>query len=166
MKKALTDLPEMKLVGITTRTSNAKIFESDPETNPIAATVQKFFHTGLSAKINHRKKPGTTYCVYTKYESDHNGDYTFLIGEEVDSFDQVDPEFETLTIPAQDYAKFTNEPGPMPAVCINMWQDIWKMRSPDLGGERAYIADFEVYDKRSADHNNVTLDIFIGINKP
>ena len=109
MKKALIDLPGKKLVGITTRTSNAKIFESAPATNPIAATVQKFFHTGLSAKINNRKRPGTTYCVYTKYESDHNGDYTFMIGEEVDSFDHVGAEFETLEIPAQNYAKFTND---------------------------------------------------------
>ena len=32
-----------------------------------------------------------------------------------------------------------------------------------IGCERAYIADFEVYDERSHDHNNVTLDIYIGI---
>lgn len=48
---------------------------------------------------------------------------------------------------------------------IDMWQNIWKMNASDLGGERAYIADFEVYDERSSDHNNVTLDIYIGIKK-
>ena len=53
----------------------------------------------------------------------------------------------------------------MPTVCIDMWQNIWKMNASDLGGERAYIADFEVYDERSVDHNNVTLDIYIGIKK-
>lgn len=32
-----------------------------------------------------------------------------------------------------------------------------------LGGERSYIADFEVYDERASDHLNVVLDIYIGI---
>lgn len=165
MQKKITTLTELKLVGITTRTNNAKIFEQDPSTNEIAATVQKYFHNGLAAKINARQNPGTTFCVYTNYESDVNGDYTYFIGEEVSSFDGIDKEFETLTIPAQNYVKFTNQPGPMPAACVDMWQNIWKMSASNLGGERAYIADFEVYDERSSDHNNVTLDIYIGIRK-
>lgn len=165
MQKSMITLTELKLVGITTRTNNAQIFERDPLTNKIAATVQKYFHNGLSEKIKDRKNPGTTLCVYTNYESDVNGDYTYFIGEEVTSFENIDKEFEALTIPAQNYAKFTNQPGPMPAVCIDMWQNIWKMNASDLGGERAYIADFEVYDERSTDHTNVTLDIYIGIKK-
>lgn len=163
MEKNMLSLPEFRLVGITTRTNNAHLFEQDPSTNKIAATVQKYFHNGLAQKIIHRTKPGTTFCVYTNYESDHNGDYTYFIGEEVSSFDGVSEEFETLIIPAQHYAKFTSQPGPMPAVCIDMWQNIWKMNSSDLGGERAYIADFEVYDERSVDHNKVILDIYIAI---
>ena len=165
MQKTTTLLPEIKLVGITARTNNAHIFEGDPSTNIIAATVQKYFYNGLAERINGRKNPGTTFCAYTNYQSDLNGDYTYFIGEEVTSFDKVDKEFETLTIPAQDYAKFTNQPGPMPVVCIDMWKNIWKMSALDLGGSRAYIADFEVYDPRSSDHNNAILDIYIGIKK-
>jgi predicted transcriptional regulator YdeE len=165
MQKTMTTLTELKLVGITTRTNNAQIFERDPQANKIAATVQKYFHNGLAEKIHARQNPGTTFCVYTNYESDMNGDYTYFIGEEVSSFDGVAKEFETLIIPVQNYAKFTNQPGPMPTVCIDMWQNIWKMNASDLGGERAYVADFEVYDSRSSDHNNVILDIYIGIKK-
>jgi predicted transcriptional regulator YdeE len=165
MQKTTVTLAEIKLVGITTRTNNAHLFESDPSTNKVAATVQKYFHNGLADKISNRKKPGTTFCIYTKYESDFNGDYTYFIGEEVSSFEVLSKDFETLIIPPQDYEKFTNEPGPMPSVCIDMWQNIWKMTTSDLGGERAYIADFEVYDERSADHTNVTLDIYIGVKK-
>ena len=163
MHKIVEKLTELKLVGITTRTNNAQIFEKDPSANKIAATVQKYFHNGLAEKIHARKNPGTTFCVYTHYESGAHGDYTYFIGEEVTSFDGVDEAFETLIIPVQNYAKFTNEPGPMPAVCIDMWKNIWKMNASDLGGERAYIADFEVYDQRSSDHSNVILDIYIGI---
>ncbi len=163
MQKTKTQLSEKKLVGITTRTNNKQLFEADPATNKVAATVQKYFHGGLAEKIIGRKSPGTTFCVYTNYESDVDGDYTYFIGEEVTSFDEVKEGFETLTIPMQKYAKFTNHPGPMPAVCIEMWQHIWKMNASDLGGERAYLADFEVYDERSTDHAHVALDIYIGI---
>ena len=127
MQKVTTSFEEIKLIGITTRTNNAHIFESNPSTNKIAATVQKYFHDGLAEQIKGRKNPAKTFCVYTNYESDFNGDYTFFIGEEVISFDEVSENLETLNIPAQNYIKFTSEPGPMPAVCIDMWKNIWKM---------------------------------------
>jgi predicted transcriptional regulator YdeE len=165
MHQTPAQLPEIKLIGITCRTNNTNIFSTDPSTNILAATVQKYFHNGLNSKIPNRKKPGTTYCVYTNYESDFTGDYTYFIGEEVANFDGIAEGFETLTIPNQSYIKFTNESGPMPNVCINMWKDIWKMNAYKLGGERSYIADFEVYDNRAQDHNNVVLDIYIGVKK-
>ncbi|WP_243397291.1 GNAT family N-acetyltransferase [Holospora curviuscula] len=94
-----------------------------------------------------------------------NGDSTYFIGEEVTSFEEIDKEFETLTIPVQNYAKFTNQPGPMPTVCIDMGQNIWKMNASDLGGQRAYIADFEVYDQRSENPEQAVLDILYRYSK-
>lgn len=164
MHKTIVQLPEKKLVGITTtRTNNKHLFESDPSTNKVAMIVQKYFHQGLAEKISARKNPGTTLCVYSQYESDFNGDFTYFIGEEVTELNSIAEGFETLIIPAQKYAKFTSEPGPMPMVCIDMWKAIWKMSDADLGGKRAYLADFEVYDERSADHSRVVMDICIGI---
>jgi predicted transcriptional regulator YdeE len=66
-------------------------------------------------------------------------------------------------LPAQKYAKFTNMPGAMPDVCIDMWKNIWQMDAEELGGKRGYLADFEIYDERAADHKNAVLDIYIGI---
>ncbi|MDF2549452.1 MAG: hypothetical protein K0S07_519 [Chlamydiales bacterium] len=163
MHQTTIQLPKIKLVGITTRTNNKRLFESDPTTNAVAATVQKYMHTNVAAHISNRKRPGTTFCIYTHYESDYQGDFTYFIGEEVTSFEKVAEGLETLTIPAQTYVKFTNQPGPMPAVCIDMWQKVWQMTPADLGGARAYIADFEVYDERSHDHQNVVLDLYLGI---
>lgn len=163
MQQVLSKLEEMKLVGITTRTSNAQIFEADPSSNKIALTVQKYFHQGLSEKIKGRKHPGTTLSIFANYESDFTGEYTYFIGEEVKSLQDIPEGFETLIIPAQTYIKFTSQPGPMPDVCIAMWQKIWKMSPSDLGGTRAYIADFEVYDERSHDPQNTILDIYIGV---
>jgi predicted transcriptional regulator YdeE len=161
MQKTTITLPEIKLVGITTRTNLAS--EMNLATAKIGATVQKYFHNSLPEKIINRKKPGTTYCVYTNYESDFTGDYTYFIGEEVESLNDLLEGFETLVIPIQNYAKFTTESGPMPAVCINAWQKIWTMSPTEFGNERAYIADFEVYDERALDHQNVVLDVYIGL---
>ncbi len=163
MNKINIELPEIKLVGITTRTNNKETFSTDQ--NKITATIQKYFYNELFNSISHRKNPGTTFCVYTNYESDENGDYTYFIGEEVISFDEIEDNFEMLTIPMQKYVKFTNESGPMPGVCIDMWQKIWNMTPSILGGKRSYVADFEVYDQRSNDHQNVVLDLYIGINR-
>jgi len=164
MKITTQQLPEIKLVGMTTRTNNTHLFEADPSTNKIAATVQKYFHGEQSQNITHRKNPGTTYCAYTDYESDANGDFTYFIGEEVTSFDNL-PEggFTPLTIPAQSYAKFTNGPAAMPEVCINIWKKVWQMTPQELGGQRGYRTDFELYDERAQDHQNVVLDLYIGI---
>ena len=84
MKKQTIVLPEIKLIGISIRTNNES--EINPDTGKISGLVQRYFHQALYEKIPHRKKPGTTLCVYTDYESDHTGDYTYFIGEEVESF--------------------------------------------------------------------------------
>lgn len=162
MQKDIIQLASIKLAGITTRTNNAS--EMDPERAKIGLTQQAYFASQVAdKKIANRKNPNTTLCVYTDYESDFTGDYTYFIGEEVSSFDGMDECLERLIIPAQTYAKFTNNPGPMPKVCIDMWKQIWQMQAPDLGGNRAYIADFEIYDERSRDKQNTRLDIYVGL---
>lgn len=161
MQQIIVQKPEIKLVGITARTNNAA--EMDPSKAKIGATIQKYRDNGFSEKIENRKNPEITLCVYTNYESDLMGDYTYFIGQEVTFFGQLVDGLEQLEIPAQTYIKFTSELGTMPAVCINMWQEIWKMNSADLGGDRAYIADFELYDARAQDDQQIVLDIYIGI---
>jgi predicted transcriptional regulator YdeE len=161
MQKTVTELPEIKLIGISCRTNNTS--EMNISTAKIAPTMQKYFQQALGEEIPNRKNPGTTYCVYTNYESDFTGDYTYFIGEEVNFLNPVSNEFSAIIIPAQSYAKFTSQPGAMPGVCISMWQNIWRMKSADLGGKRAYIADFEVYDNRALDLSKTVLDIYLGV---
>ena len=161
MNKLNLQLSEIKLVGITTRTKNS--YEFNPKTAKIGKTIDHYFSNSLNKKILRRIKPETTYCAYTEYESDENSEYTYFIGEEVDSFEQIDPMFTTLIIPSSNYAKFQSGPGKMPMVCIDAWQKIWQMSNYDLGGKRTYNVDFEVYDERAKDYNNTILDIYIGI---
>jgi predicted transcriptional regulator YdeE len=161
MQKTIVHLPEIKLVGIACRTSNAR--ESHSETAQIGSLYQRYFADAVSEKIVNKNNPSVTYCVYTEYESDHTGDYTCLIGQEVSSFDSMPEGLSQITIPAQKHVKCTNGPGVMPALCINSWKDIWAMTSEQLGGEREYLADLEMYDERAYDPRNVVFDIFVGI---
>ncbi len=157
----------MKLVGLTVRTNNAveageKIYTTGGKILPL---IRRYYQDGVAEKIANRKTPGTIYCAYTEYESDYTGDYTYFIGEEVTSFDIVPEEFFTLVVPAQEYVKFTNGPAAMPQVCSDVWEKIWKSTDPELGGKRSYKVDFEVYDQRATDHQNIVLDVFVGIEE-
>lgn len=157
------ELDEIKLVGISCRTNNRS--EMNPDTAKIGTTVQKYFSDQIPSKILKSIHPGITYCVYTDYESDLTGDFTFFIGEVVDTFDNISDTLDITIIPPQSYVKFTTEPGAMPEVCINMWQKIWALKPDELGGNRNYIADFEVYDERAIDRSNTVLDLYIGVKK-
>jgi len=161
MEQIKTQLSKIMLIGITARTNN--ISEMDESTAKIGPTVQKYHLNELANKISHCTNPNSTYCVFTEYESDFNGDYTYFIGSQVTSFDDVPEGFATLTIPAQHYTKFTNGPGPMPAVCIDIWKQVWA--DAELNNKRNYIADFEIYDERARDPNNLVLDTYIGIKE-
>ena len=161
MQKTVTELPEIKLLGILCRTNNTA--EMNISSAKIAPTIQKYFRQAVGEEIPNRKNPGTTYCVYTDYESDFTGDYTYFIGEAVKFVGDSMEGFSSIIIPAQNYAKFTSKPGIMPEVCIDMWQNIWKMKSGELGGKRAYLADFEVYDKRVLDPSKTVLYIYVGV---
>jgi len=154
---------EILLVGLSVRTNNKQ--EVNKLDGKIFPLIRKYFHEAPVGKIPHRKTPGTTYCAYTDYESDEHGDYTYFIGEEVTSFDGNIPEgFQTLRIPAQTYAKFTTNSDPMPDVLLKAWKTIWSSSPSDLGGKRTYTTDFELYDERAADHQNIVLDLYIAIN--
>ncbi|MEM7403290.1 MAG: GyrI-like domain-containing protein [Myxococcota bacterium] len=164
MHKKIVQLPEIKLVGIATRTSNER--EMNPETAQIATTLQAYHATSVADNIPRRKKPNVTLCAYAQYESDLHGEYTYFVGEEVNSIDPDLPDgFTSLIIAPQTYVVFTTDSGVMPSVVVNAWQKIWQMSPQELTAERSYIADFEVYDERASDPEKTSLDIYVGICK-
>jgi predicted transcriptional regulator YdeE len=164
MQKIKISLPALHLVGLSCRTSLQH--EVTPSSAKIPVMLQQYFGNQSSEKIPHRLAPHTTYCVYTDYESDYTGEYTYFVGEKVSSFEDVPEGFSSLTIPAQHYVKMTVGPGKMPQICIESWQEqVWALSPEELRGERAYLADFEVYDERAADPKNTILDIYVGIKQ-
>lgn len=51
----------------------------------------------------------------------------------------------------------------MPDVIANAWEKFWAMPAKQLGGDRSYKTDFEIYDERASDHQNIVLDLYIAI---
>ena len=161
MKKELVSKSEIKLVGLSARTNNKN--EMNPQASKIAELAGRFWSQNVAAQILNRKNPGVTLSVYTEYDSNEHGDYTYFIGEEVSSVNNVPEGLRMITIPQSKYQRFTTDEGPMPQVVIQAWQDIWQMDSQALGGNRRFIADFEVYDERATDPTKTIADVYIGI---
>jgi len=163
MQQEKIELNELTLVGLSIRTNNSN--ERDPKKSKISVLANHYWAHHLSQNIAHRQNPGVTYSAYTAYESDEYGDYTYFIGEAVNSLDnQPFPEFNSLIIPRSAYQKFTTPMGAMPDIIIQAWQIIWQMPLTDLGGKRQYITDFEVYDERARNPQKAIADIYIGIH--
>lgn len=164
--KSLTylDQGEILLVGLAIRTSNH--LEIDPDTANIGALWSRYNDHHMYERIMHRAHPGRTFSVYTHYESNYLGEYTYLLGEEVSSFEGQDLNtFQLLRVEPQHYQRMALDASPLPDVVIQAWQDIWFQESSGgLGIKRRYHADFEVYDFTTS-HQGSSVSIFLGINK-
>jgi predicted transcriptional regulator YdeE len=148
------------VVGIEARTTNAK--EASGE-GAIPKQWQKFFQDGIQQKIPNRAD-GTIYAVYTDYASDRNGEYSFVIGMKVNSGATVPAGMVLKKIPPGEYAVITSDKGPVGKVVPVAWQQICSLEDKaQLGGRRAYRADFEVYDERAADPQNSQVDVYVGV---
>lgn len=161
MEKTSVALPKVTLMGIKMRTSYET--EVNPLTGKITPTVQRYFQEGIPDKILNRANPGRLFAVYTEYESDHTGAYTYFLGEEVTHVGDTPEGLATLELPLGNYTKFTTNPAPLPHVIIDAWYNIWQMNADQLGGERKWVADFEVYDERAQNPLMAVVDIFIGL---
>ena len=159
MKSSMVAKGDIQIVGIEVRTSNQAEMSGSGK---IGAHWQKFFKENVADRIPHAVSDDI-FAIYMDYESDVNGEYSFVLGKQVSSFDDMPSELIRKVLPASKYAAFTTAKGPMPGIVIAAWQHIWSLSGADLGGERAYRADFEVYDQRSADPMQAEVEIFISV---
>jgi CubicO group peptidase (beta-lactamase class C family)/predicted transcriptional regulator YdeE len=147
------------VVGISARTNNAAEMTAD---GVIGKMWGRLMQEGLLAKIPNKADPDIV-AVYTDYASDHNGDYTFLLGARVTSDADVPEGMVAKKVSAGKFAVFTSEKGPAPKVVPELWMKINSLPPNTVGGDRVYGADFEVYDQRAMDPQNLQMDVYIGI---
>lgn len=129
-------IESFNLMGITVRTNNT----SGAAAKDIPALWQRFFAEQISDKIPHKINEAL-YCVYTDYESDHTGDYTTLLGCRVSSLTEIPEGMQGLKIATGNYTCFEAKGKMEDGFVFQKWTEIWQAKL-----ERAYTADFEVYE--------------------
>jgi predicted transcriptional regulator YdeE len=147
------------VIGIAARTSNAK--EMTPE-GVIGKQWMRLFQEGLLGKIPH-KADQNIVAVYIDYASDHNGEYTYILGARVTSDADVPAGMVARKIPGGTFAVFTSDKGPAAQVVPAAWMKINTLPPGAVGADRVYRADYEIYDERARDPQNSQVDIYIGI---
>ena len=156
------DLSLKTLVGVKIRTNNNN--EIDPALSKIAVLAESYWGNQTSNLIKHRSHAGITYAVYTDFENQEKGEYTYFLGEEVDSLDDQDlTQLSVQNLSPGTYQQFTSEQGAIPGIVISSWKEIWSMKPTDFLGKRTFCTDFEVYDQRAADPSSAIVDICIGV---
>lgn len=147
------------VIGIAVRTSNAKEMTAD---GLIGKQWARLFQEGILEKIPN-KVDSSIVAVYTDYASDHNGEYTYVLGARVTSDANVPPGMVAKKIPGGKFAVFTSERGPAPQVVPALWIKINSLPKDAAGSDRVYKADYEVYDERARDPQNLQVDVYVGI---
>jgi len=147
-------LKEIKLIGLALdkQTTN----KNGQSAIDCGSHWQKFEAGNYADRIPN-KTTNEIFAVYHAYEGDFTAPYSYFIGCRVDGDTEVPPGMHSLIIPEASYIKIVAG-GKMPDCVAAAWQDIW---SRDI--ERAYRADFEIYDARSQDWNNAEVDIYVGV---
>jgi predicted transcriptional regulator YdeE len=147
------------VAGFEIRTSNALELSGKGQ---IEALWRRFFVENLLARIPNRTSE-SLYVIYSNYASDENGEYDYLLGAPVSSIDGL-PEGVTFeAIATGEYAAITTEKGPVKDVMQASWRKIWGLGAEDLGGKRAFLTDYEIYDERAADPANAVVEIRLGL---
>ena len=155
---SIRDISSFTAIGIAGRTTNA----SEASGNGIIPAMwQRFFGEGILQKIPSRDGAGI-YAVYFDYASDHNGEYSFLIGAKVKDGAAAPSNMVAKRIEGGEYAVIASEKGPLPKIVPAAWQKIFALE--DKGKlKRAYRADFELYDQRAQDPQDGQIDIYLGL---
>lgn len=149
MKYEIVELKEKSVAGLSVRTSNLS-----PDMPKIIGGLWEKFYAGevYGALAKGEKKP--SYGIYTQYESDETGSYTFMTACESDG-ENLPENTKAMTIPAGKYAKFTAV-GDVQTAVMNAWKEVWES---DL--QRAFICDFEEYT--SDEMKNAVISIYVGL---
>src|SRR5579864_8552084 len=146
------------IIGIEARTTNAKETTSE---GVIGKQWQTFFSEGILQRIPNRAD-ANIYALYSDYASDHNGEYSFLIGAKVKDGTTPPSGMVAKQVRAGEYAVITSDRVPFPKVVPAAWMKIFDFENAGKL-KRSYQTDFELYDERAKDPQNGQIDIYIGV---
>lgn len=147
------------VVGIQTRTSNAREATSDAL---IPGMWTRFTNENLLSQIP-KRVDSRIVALYTDYDNDKDGPYTYVLGAKVSSAKDVPPGMTWRPVESGNYAMFTAQGGAPAKMVVDLWKRIWSLEKPG-SLHRAYKTDFEVHYGPS-DPAQARVDVYIGLQK-
>jgi predicted transcriptional regulator YdeE len=148
------------VIGIQTRTTNAE----EAENSSIGQLWARIATEDLLDRIPHRVDDHIV-AVYSDYQSDKDGPYTYTLGAKVGSSRDVPAGMAAVKVISSDYAMFTAQGGAPPRMTVDLWKRIWSLEKPGPL-HRAYKTDFEVhYHGLKAQPPDTHIDVYIGVQK-
>ncbi len=156
--KTVTEQP-FYVAGYAVRTNNAREAGGYSE---IGQLWRRFVEEKAAEKIPDRADT-RTLAVYADYDTDEKGDYDYLLGARVTSVAHLPAGMTYRMIVPGTYAILTTERGPLTQVLQALWRKIWAMQPAELGGKRAFLTDYEIYDERSVNPMQAQVEIHIGL---
>ncbi|MCQ4086324.1 AraC family transcriptional regulator [Saccharibacillus sp. JS10] len=167
MRPTIVNKPEIKLVGYALETKmNGENFVEIP------AFWNKYIEKQWGKKLLEQIKPVTPAeygaCIMLPHKPEH---FLYLIGFEVDTFDNVPEGVHQATLPASTYAVFTSPKadranGAFSDAIQGMTTYVYNEWFPSSG--YAYAnggVDFELYDERSDGDTDLQMDLYVPIEK-
>ncbi|BBH53044.1 GyrI-like domain-containing protein [Fluviispira sanaruensis] len=148
------------LVGIETRTQNSLEIKGEGK---IPALWNQFFNF---FKID-KKISSDIYAIYSNYESDENGQYDYFIGYEIANPDKYlnGDSYVVKQIEVGTYSVISPINKISENVAYSTWQKIWRMNAKQLGGERLFHTDFEVYTNDKKNGQQSLVNIYLSLKK-
>lgn len=142
------------IIGIAIRTTN----ENDQAAGEIASLWGRFLNDNILKAIPN-KVNNTVYSLYTDYEGDHTQPYTAILGCAVSSLDDIPEGMEGKSIAGGNYVKISAQGDLTKGLIVAEWTKIWEM-----GLNRAFTADFEVFDESEKNPMDVRVDFLVAVN--
>ena len=146
------------VVGLPARTSNAREMTRDAM---IPRQWEQLMRSNALETIPNRVD-SSIIALYTDYESDADGAYTYVLGVKVSSFADLPKNMISKEVPGGNYAVIVSHRGPVAEVVMDVWKRVWS--DAELSGCRNYRTDFEVYDHRATNPQDAQVDIYIGVH--
>jgi len=142
-----------KAIGIAVRTTN----EDGRGVKDIGDLWARFMSEGIADKIPNRVEQAI-YSLYTDYEGDHTQPYTAMLICKVDSLDDIPDGMTGRSFAGGNYVKITATGDLTKGMIGDQWAKIGEM-----GLDRSFTADYEIFDERSHDSANAEIDFLIAV---
>ncbi|WP_167278637.1 AraC family transcriptional regulator [Paenibacillus lupini] len=155
-KPDIVELPAIRIIGYNyaTNLNNELYFEEIP------GFYGHFGSNEYFMRIPNKARPAFAYGISHSFHED--GAFSFLIGEEVTAFAEVEEGFACFELPAGKYAAFRNSS--MPELGQNTWKYIYGTWLPNSNYERGEGPDFEVTDVMNSTPEKISMTVYIPIH--